>query len=101
MPTIEEALAYMGYDQTDAMVLMNVERAMATARAVMRGAVGEDVEQYLPDDPRVKELVLIFTDDLYTERGIKAKVSTATRRLVANMVLQLKLELQRKKDEAV
>jgi hypothetical protein len=99
MPTIEEALAYMGYDQSDAMVLTNVQRAMATARAVMLGAVGADVEQYLPDDPRVKELILIYTDDLYTERGVKAKVSGATRKLVADMVLQLKLELRRKKDE--
>lgn len=97
MPTIEEALMYLGYDQSDEMVLTNVQRAMATAQAILYGAVGEDVEQYLPNDPRIKELILIYTDDLYSERGIHAKLSTATRRLVANMVLQLQLELARKK----
>lgn len=100
MPTIEEALGYLGIDYADEVIRANVTRTMATARQILLGAVGEDVETYLPDDPRISELILIYTDDLYSERGVRAKVSNATRNLVANMVLQLKLELSRKKEGA-
>lgn len=100
MPTLDEALQYLGIDYADAMVTANVTRALATAKKVLHGAIGEDVETYLPDDSRVSELVLIYLDDLYSDRGVSAKVSGATRRLVADMELQLRLELRRKKEEA-
>ena len=100
MPTIDEALQYLGIDYADDMVTANVTRALATAEKVLRGAVGEDVETYLPGDPRVAELVLIYLDDLYSDRGVSAKVTGATRRLVADMELQLRLELRRAKKEA-
>lgn len=100
MPTIDEALQYLGIDYADDMVTANVTRALATAEKVLRGAVGADVETYLPNDPRVAELVLIYLDDLYSDRGVSAKVTGATRRLVADMELQLRLELRRAKEEA-
>lgn len=100
MPTLEEALEYMGIDYADDVIRRRVTRAMKTARKILLGAVGDDVETYLPDDPRFGEVILIYTDDLYSERGVRAKVSNATRNLVANSVLQLKLELDRKKEEA-
>jgi len=102
MPTIEEALLYKGYTPEDyagdAVVLGNAERALKTARQTMLGAVGADVEKYLPDDPRVKELTLIYFDDLYSERGVSAKVSNAGRRLVSDMEWQLKMELRAAKE---
>lgn len=98
MPTLEEALLYLGIDYTDEMTNANVTRALATAARTLQGAVGEDIDTYLPDDPRVKELTLIYTDDLYSTRGVAAKVSGATRRLVADMELQLRLELARAKE---
>lgn len=94
MPTYEEALEYLGIDYADDVVKRNVTRALATAGATLRGAVGDDVETLLPGDPRVKELVLIYADDLYSNRGVAAKVSGATRRLVQTMELQLRLELR-------
>lgn len=100
MLTVSDALAYMGIDYADDMVTANVTRALATAVQVLHGAVGEDVGTYLPDDPRVEELVLIYTDDLYSDRGVSAKVSGATRRLVADMELQLRLELRQAREEA-
>ena len=100
MPTIEEALDYLGIDYADDMIRANVTRSLSAARQVLLGAVGEDVETFLPGDHRIAELILIYTDDLYSERGVKAKVSNATRNLVANMVLQLKLELSRAKEAA-
>lgn len=100
MPTIEDALNYIGIDYTDAMVEANASRALKAARATVLGAVGNDVETYLPDDPRVNEMILIFFEDLYSQRGVSAKVSGATRRLVFDMEWQLKMELRKKREEA-
>lgn len=100
MPTIDEALAYLGIDYTDTVVLANVQRALAAAGQTLRGAVGADVDKLMGDDPRVKELVLVFMDDLYSQRGLSAKVTGATRRMVADMVLQLQLELRTLREEA-
>lgn len=99
MPTVEEVLQYMGYDYPDDVVTANATRALATAEATLRGAVGDDVTDLLPDDPRTKELVLIYADDLFTNRGLSAKVSRATRRMVQDMELQLCMELRRKRAE--
>jgi hypothetical protein len=98
--TYEEALDYLGIDYEDEVVQRNVSRAMATATATVRGAVGADVETYLPDDPRVRELALIYLDDLYSTRGVAAKVSGATRQLVHTMELQVKLDLRKRREEA-
>lgn len=100
MPTIEDVLAYLGIDYVDEDVTRNVEKAMATARHVLHGSIGEDVEELLPGDPRVEELVKIYTDDLYSERGVSAKVSNATRQMVNTMEWQLRLELARAREKA-
>lgn len=100
MPTLEDCLTYLGIDYADEIVRKNVSRALATAVKVLHGAVGEDVETLLPDDLRAKELVLLYMDDLYSEKGISAKVSGATRRMVADMELQLRLELRTLREEA-
>lgn len=102
MPTIEDALAYLGIDEVDEVITANVTRALATAKKTLAGAVGDDLETYLPADPRAKELVLIYLDDLYSTRGelSSLKASYATRRQVRNMVDQLKLELKRAKEAA-
>lgn len=102
MPTVtlEDALLYKGIDYSDAVVEANAARALKTAQQTVLGAVGEDVDTYLPDDPRVIELTLIYFDDLYSERGVSAKVSGATRRLVYDMELQLRMELAAAKEAA-
>ena len=92
MPTVYEALEYLGIDYADELVLKNVARALETAKKVLYGSVGEDVEGLLPGDERITELILIYTDDLYSDRGVAAKVSGATRKLVADMELQLRME---------
>lgn len=94
MPTIEEALTYLGIDYPDKVVLDNVQRALGAAARTLRGAVGADVFDLLPNDERARELVLIYLDDLYSNRGLSAKVSSATRKLVESMELQLVLELR-------
>jgi GTPase len=88
----------MGIDYVDDMIRNNVTRAMATAARTLRGAVGDDVLDLLPGDERVAELILIYTDDLYSVRGVGDKVSAATRKLVHTMEWQLKLELRRARE---
>lgn len=100
MPTLQDALNHLGVDYADTVVSANVQRALNTAVKTMHGAVGADVETYLANDPRVDELVLIYTDDLYSERGVSAKVSNATRTLVGTMELQLRMELRKAKEAA-
>lgn len=101
MPTLEEARTYLGIDiPDDELVNANITRCLNTAARVLRGAVGDDVATYLPDDPRITELVLIYMEDLYSQRGMAAKVSGATRRLVANMELQLQMALRLAKEAA-
>lgn len=98
---LEDFLQYLGYDVTDdELVNKNAERALNTAKQTVRGAVGDDVETHLPNDPRVAELVLIYADDLFSERGVSAKVSGAIRRAVADMELQLRMELAAAKEAA-
>lgn len=95
MPTIDDFFKYAGIDYADAVITANASRALATADRTLRGAVGEDVWTLLPDDERARELVLIYADDLYTNRGVSAKVSNATRLAVQTMELQLSMELRR------
>lgn len=92
MLTLEDALAYLGIDYPDTVITRNITRAMATAEKTLQGAIGKDVETILPDDERLKELALIYVDDLYSDRGVAQKVSGATRKLVATMELQLRME---------
>lgn len=99
MPTVDDALQYMGIDYADDVVTANVERALNTAEKTLKGAVGEDVYTLMPEDPRAAELQLIYTDDLYSERGVNAKVSAATRQLVSTMELQIKMELTRLREK--
>lgn len=100
MPTKEEALLYLGIDYSDDTTEANVVRALATAQQLVKGAVGADVFEVMGADSRVKELTLIYMEDLYGQRGLSAKVSGAVRRLVHDLELQLRLELAQAKEVA-
>lgn len=95
MLTIDEAIASLGIDYADDVVKANVRRKLAAAQQTLYGAVGEDVFELLPDDGRAIELLTTYLDDLYYNRGVSAKVSGATRRMVADMELQLRMELRK------
>lgn len=92
MPTIEEVLAYLGYDEADDMVKNNVERSIKTADAYLKGSIAEN---YPAEDPRIKELALMVIGNLYDTRGLIEKVAGNVRRLWDDMSLQIKLELSR------
>jgi len=92
MPTVEDVLAYLGIDYADDMVNRNIKRAIDVADSYLKGSIGDN---YPIDDPRAKELALIFISDLYDNRGMIEKVSGNIRRLVDDFSLQLRLELRR------
>lgn len=98
MPTVEEALLYLSIDYPDEVVTANVTRALASAKQTLYGSVGEDVAYYMPDDPRVKELVLLYLDDLYSNRGLSNKAIGSQRRLIHDMEWQLRLELRQRRE---
>lgn len=100
MLTLKDALGHLGYDpeETDETVKRNVQRALNAADATLRGAVGDDIHTYLPDDPRVDTLTLAYLDDLYDTRGVYAKAENALRSLIHTQELQLRLELRRARE---
>ena len=100
MPTVDDALIYLGYDVVDDVIRKNVTRQLAAAIKELQGAVGDDVDTLMPDDERVHELVFIYLDDLHSNRGMSAKVSGAVRRSVQTLELQLTMELRRLREEA-
>lgn len=91
MPTVDEVLKYLGIDYADEMIKANIERSIKTADAYLKGSIGKT---YPVDDPRAKELALIFIADLYDNRGLVEKVSGNVRRLVDDFSLQLRLEMR-------
>ena len=90
--SVDDVLEYLGIDYADGMIKKNIERAIKTADAYLKGSIGTD---YPIDDPRAKELALIIVEDLYDNRGLTTSISGNTRKLVDDMSLQLKLELRR------
>lgn len=99
MPTFDEVLDYLSIDYPDEVITANVTRAMKTAEATLKGSIGADVFELLPADPRLTEMALIYIDDLYSNRGVGAKVSSATRQLVHTMEWQLRLDLRARRKE--
>lgn len=93
---VYDFLLYLGYDHelisNDEMILKNAERSLKSAVRFAEGAVGTGVT--LGDDERYDELVFIYGEDLFNNRGVSAKVSGATRLLVHGLEQQLRLKLQ-------
>ena len=94
--SVDEVKDYLGIDYADETVERNINRAIKTADAYLKGSIGEN---YPTDDPRAKELALIIISDLYDNRGLQSTISGNTRRLVDDLSLQLRLELRRGSNE--
>ena len=100
MVGVNEAKQYLGIDYVDEMVEANVNRALQSATRRMYGAIGSDVETYLPGDPRIDELVLIYTRESYDGSNLSDKERSALKQLRADLEPQLRLELRAAKAEA-
>lgn len=99
MVTINEAAQHIGIDYLDdGMTAANLQRALNTSIYRLYGAVGRDVETYLDGDPRVDQLVLIYTEEAYDNHPGSAKQDAAKNHLRDNLELQLRLELSALKE---
>ena len=102
MVTVNDAAMYIGIDYLDdEMTAVNLRRALDSAIYRLYGAVGRDVETYLEGDPRVDQLVLIYTEEGYDNHPGSAKQDAAKNHLRDNLELQLRLELANLKAEGV
>lgn len=95
MPTIAEILQYLGIDYADEVVVANVTSALNDAKSYLQSAVGDDIFERLPDDPKVARLLKVYTQEMYDERGTSAKAGSAKREMIHSLEWQLRLELAR------
>ena len=94
MVTVNEAAQHIGIDYLDdVMTKANLQRALDSAIYRLYGAVGRDVETYMEGDPRIDQLVLIYTEEGYDNHPGSAKQDAAKNHLRDNLELQLRLEL--------
>lgn len=101
MLTLETALQHLGYDEVDAVIRAKVTDQLAEAETLLKGAVGDDIFELLPDDPRINTLLKAYLDDLHDDRGtVSAKASNAKRALIHTTEWQLKTTLIRKREGA-
>lgn len=101
MLTLTDALRHLGYDEVDETITGTVTDELAEACSYLQGAVGEDIFELLPDDPRVDILLKAYLDDLHDDRGTtSAKAGNAKREMVHSTEWQLRMKLSRKREEA-
>lgn len=99
MVTIKDAAQHIGIDYfDDEMTTANLQRALDSAIYRLYGSVGRDVETYMEGDPRIDQLVLIYTEEGYDNHPGSAKQDAAKNHLRDNLELQLRLELRTLKE---
>ena len=99
MVTIKDAAQHIGIDYLDdEMTTANLQRALDSAIYRLYGSVGRDVETYMVGDPRIDQLVLIYTEEGYDNHPGSAKQDAAKNHLRDNLELQLRLELRTLKE---
>jgi hypothetical protein len=94
--TVQELADYLGIDIIDTQVTNNLTRVINSADSWLRSGVDP---QYLSDDPKCKELMLIIAADLYDNRSLSSSVASTVRKLVRDYTLQLKAEALRRAEE--
>jgi hypothetical protein len=101
MVDIKAAAQHLGIDYADdPMVSANLQRAFMAAQYRLYGSVGYDVEDLMPDDPRVDQLVLIYTEEGYDNHPGSQKADAARNHLRELLETQLRLELIPLREEA-
>lgn len=101
MLTLDDALLHLGYDEVDEKITRTVTRELEEAETYLQGAVGADIFDLMPEDPRINTLLKAYLDDLHDDRGTtSAKANNAKRDLIHSTEWQLRLELARLREEA-
>ena len=94
--TMESLRDHLGIDYEDPSTTRILSRLLSLADRYMIGALGEG---YPAEDERVIQAQLMICDDLFSSRGMSDKVSGATRKLLDNLLLQVRMEMR--EDDAV
>lgn len=89
--TMESLRDHLGIDYEDPSTARILSRLLSVADSYMIGALGTD---YPAEDERVIQAQLMICDDFFSSRGVSDKVSGATRRLLDNLLLQVRLEMR-------
>lgn len=92
MISLQEVREYLAIDYEDKATDNNLKRLIDVADKYLVGSLGSN---YPTDDPRTKEIALIIIADLFDNRSLNDKVTGNTRKLVNDMLLQLRLERRR------
>jgi hypothetical protein len=101
MMTLADALDHLGYDEVDDKIRRVVGGELEESKAYLCGAVGADILELMPDDPRLDILLKAYLDDRHDDRGVtSAKAAAAKREMVHSTEWQLRLELARIREEA-
>ena len=89
--TMETLRDHLGIDYEDPSTSRILSRLLSLADRYMIGALGTG---YPAEDERVIQAQLMICDDLFSSRGVSDKVSGATRKLLDNLLLQVRLEMR-------
>lgn len=89
--TLETLRDHLGIDYEDPSTSRILSRLLKLADSYMTGALGAE---YPAEDERVIQAQLMICDDLFSSRGMSDKVSGATRRLLDNLLLQVRMEMR-------
>ena len=89
--TMETLRDHLGIDYEDPSTSRILSRLLSLADSYMTGALGAT---YPAEDERVIQAQLMICDDLFSSRGMSDKVSGATRRLLDNLLLQVRMEMR-------
>lgn len=91
MLNMETLRDHLGIDYEDPSTSRILSRLIELADSYMLGALGTG---YPAEDERVIQAQLMICDDLFSTRGTSDKVSGATRRLLDNLLLQVRMEMR-------
>lgn len=89
--TMETLRDHLGIDYEDPSTSRILSRLLSVADKYMVGALGTG---YPAEDERVIQGQLMICDDLFSTRGASDKVSGATRKMLDNLLLQVRLEMR-------
>ena len=89
--TMETLRDHLGIDYEDPGTSRILSRLLSVADKYMVGALGTG---YPAEDERVIQAQLMICDDLFSTRGTSDKGTGATRKVLDNLLLQVRLEMR-------
>lgn len=89
LATIKE---YLAIDYEDRATDNNLMRLSKVAEKYLVGSLGK---KYPTEDARIQEIALLIIGDLFDNHSLNDRVTGNTRKLIDDMLLQVRLEMRR------